>query len=88
MFLATIHIRDSENPDTPSPVRGVRRDLTQSQVYLGLLDTRDQRKQVVIRAYLTATAEQHDAVLADFQAFVRTVRPHTEQWSTIHRRFF
>ncbi|MEU6596896.1 hypothetical protein [Streptomyces flaveolus] len=60
-------------------VRGVRRDLAQSQVYLGLLDTRDQRKQVVIRAYLTATAEQHDAVLADFQAFVRTVRPDTEQ---------
>ncbi|MET7635708.1 hypothetical protein [Streptomyces sp. NPDC005078] len=35
----------------------------------------DPDKRVVIRLALTATAAQHDAVLADFQDFVRTVRP-------------
>ncbi|MFI1105267.1 hypothetical protein [Streptomyces melanogenes] len=52
-----------------------RRDLVQSQVYLPLVDTEDPRRRAVIRLALTATAAQHDAVLTDFQDFVRTVRP-------------
>ncbi|MER6028707.1 hypothetical protein [Streptomyces sp. NPDC001851] len=56
-------------------VGGARRGLVQSQVYLALLDAEDPSKRAVIRAYLTATAAQHDAVLADFQEFIRTVRP-------------
>ncbi|MFE1860811.1 hypothetical protein [Streptomyces anandii] len=56
---------------------GRRRDLVQSQVYLCLLDVEDPRKRAVIRLALTATAPQHDAVLEEFQAFVRTVRPDT-----------
>lgn len=54
---------------------GLRRDLIQSQVFLSLLDTEHPGEQVVIRSYLTSTAAQHDAVLQDFQKFVRTVRP-------------
>ncbi|MEV0094781.1 hypothetical protein [Streptomyces sp. NPDC050738] len=56
-------------------VAGARRDLLQSQVYLSMLDVADQRRRAVIRLVLTATASQHPAVLADFQDFVRTVRP-------------
>ncbi|MFE9839113.1 hypothetical protein ACFYP4_28850 [Streptomyces sp. NPDC005551] len=59
-------------------IDGVRRDLVQSQVYLFLSDVEDPEKRAVIRLVLTATAAQHDAVLGDFQYFVRTVRPDTE----------
>ncbi|WP_411148598.1 hypothetical protein [Streptomyces sp. A30] len=55
-------------------VDGARRDLVQSQVYLSLSDVEDPHKRAVIRLALTATAAQHDAVLDDFQDFVRTVR--------------
>jgi hypothetical protein len=54
-----------------------RRDLVQSQVYLSVVDIQDSRKRAMIRLALTATAAQHDAVLGDFQDFLRTVRPDT-----------
>ncbi|MCY0926796.1 hypothetical protein OTB20_11390 [Streptomyces sp. H27-H1] len=56
---------------------GVRRELVQSHVYLSMLDVGDPRKRAVIRMVLTATAEQHDSVLGDFQEFLRTVGPDT-----------
>jgi hypothetical protein len=56
---------------------GTRRDLVQSQVYLSLSDVADPHRRAVIRLALTATAAQHDAVLGDFQDFLRTVRPDT-----------
>ncbi|WP_329527144.1 hypothetical protein [Streptomyces sp. NBC_01462] len=58
-------------------VDGARCDLVQSQVYLSLSDAEDPHKRAAIRLALTATAAQHDAVLGDFQDFVRTVRPDT-----------
>jgi hypothetical protein len=61
-----------------SVVDGTRRDLVQSQVYLSLSDIEDPHRHAVIRLVLTATAAQYDAVLGDFQDFVRTVRPDTE----------
>ncbi|MFI5684793.1 hypothetical protein [Streptomyces sp. NPDC051636] len=54
-----------------------RRDLVQSQVYLSLVDVQDPHRRAMIRLALTATAAQHDAVLEDFQDFIRTVRPDT-----------
>ncbi|GGP59244.1 hypothetical protein [Streptomyces abikoensis] len=54
-----------------------RRELVQSQVYLSMLDVADSRERAVVRLALTATVAQHDAVLGDFQDFVRTVRPDT-----------
>ncbi|CAM5234873.1 MULTISPECIES: hypothetical protein [Streptomyces] len=57
---------------------GVPRDLVQAQVYLSLLDVVDPRRRAVVRLVLTATAAQFPEVLADFQDFVRTVRPDTE----------
>jgi hypothetical protein len=56
-------------------VGGALRDLVQTQVYLSLLDLLDPHKRAVIRLVLTSTTAQHPAVLSDFQAFVRTVRP-------------
>ncbi|MFI9065656.1 hypothetical protein ACIGQE_27975 [Streptomyces sp. NPDC053429] len=51
------------------------RDLIQSQVYLCLQDVADPHKRAVIQLTLTSTAAQHDLVLAEFQEFVRTLRP-------------
>ncbi|WP_320777248.1 hypothetical protein [Streptomyces sp. CRN 30] len=56
-------------------VGGVQRDLTQSQVYLSMLDVADTRKRAVVRLILAATALQHASVLRDFQDFIHTVRP-------------
>ncbi|MEU0148438.1 hypothetical protein ABZ119_21110 [Streptomyces sp. NPDC006288] len=58
-------------------VGDTRRDLIQSQVFLSFSDVRDPRRRAVIRLALTATAAQHEAVLGDYQDFVRTVRPDT-----------
>jgi hypothetical protein len=56
-------------------VAGVPRDLVQTQVYVGMLDTADPGRRVVIRLVLTATRAQQAAVIGDFEAFVRSVRP-------------
>ena len=61
-----------------TPVDGADLDLLQSQVYLSMLDSRDPAKRAVIRLVLTATAEQHQAALPDFQWLVSTVRPDEE----------
>ncbi|CAM5529002.1 hypothetical protein [Streptomyces abikoensis] len=55
-------------------VGDARLDLVQSQVYLSVQDVADSRRRAVVRLALTATAVQHDIVLADFQDFLRTVR--------------
>ncbi|WJV48135.1 hypothetical protein [Streptomyces flavofungini] len=57
-------------------VNGVRRELTQSQVYLSLLDVRAPGRRTVVRLILTATTAQHDDVLEDFRDIVATVRPN------------
>ncbi|GAA2220411.1 hypothetical protein [Streptomyces nogalater] len=84
--VAVVSRRETGTEDAPAltqrlafsaVVDGVRRDLVQSQVHLGLLDTGNPHRQAVIRAYLTATTTQHDAVLPDFQEFVRSIRPDT-----------
>lgn len=62
-------------------VKGAYLDLVQAQAYLSLLDVTDPARRVVIRLVLTATAAQFPEVLEDFQDFVRTVRPDTEQSS-------
>ncbi|WP_217239996.1 hypothetical protein [Streptomyces sp. AC555_RSS877] len=84
--VVVAHRREVGSADAPAltqrltfstVIDGVRRDLVQSQVYLSLSDIEDSHKRAVIRLSLTATAAQHDAVLGDFQDFVRTVRPDT-----------
>ncbi|MFI5641733.1 hypothetical protein ACIA8H_30515 [Streptomyces goshikiensis] len=84
--VTVAHRREVGSADAPAltqrlvfsaEVGGARRDLVQSQVYLSVLDVEDPGERAVIRLVLTATPAQHEAVLADFQDLVRTVRPST-----------
>ncbi|MGW0882240.1 hypothetical protein [Streptomyces sp. NPDC002671] len=60
-------------------VNAVRHELVQSQVYLSLPDATDPRKCAVVKMALTATTAQHNALLGDFQEFVRMVRPKPKE---------
>ncbi|MDX3538634.1 hypothetical protein PV721_30690 [Streptomyces sp. MB09-01] len=82
--VAVVHRREVGFADAPAlgqrlsfsaAADGTRRELVQSQAYLTVVDTEDPRKRAMIRLALTATADQHDRVLEDFQDFVRSVRP-------------
>ena len=84
--VVVTHRREVGSADAPAlsqhlafstVIDGARRDLVQSQVYLSLSDLGDPHKSAAIRLALTASAAQHDAVLGDFQNFLRTIRPDT-----------
>jgi len=81
-----VHVRDRVevgSPDTPGITQvldigvGVSQQLVQCQVYVSMHDERDRRRRAVIELVLTCTPDQLDHVFADFQNFVRTVRPAT-----------
>jgi hypothetical protein len=84
-MTATVDRRDefgeSDAPGLTQLVRireridGVERSLAQCQVYLAMFDVDDERKRVVVQLALTATEEQLDEVVPDFQRFVSSVRP-------------
>lgn len=74
------------DPDAPGLTQLVRiRDridgtdwsLAQCQVYFSMSDVDDERKRVILQLALTATEEQLDGVIRDFQWFVSTVRPES-----------
>lgn len=78
--------REAGTPEVPALTQqlsftavsgGVRHALLQTQVYLAMTDVGDPHRRAVIRLALTATAAQHDEVLAGFQDVVRSVRPDT-----------
>ncbi|MEU3772330.1 hypothetical protein AB0F11_03755 [Streptomyces sp. NPDC032472] len=84
--VALVGRREIGSPEAPgltqrlalsAVVAGAARDLAQTQVYMTIVDAVDPHKRAMIRTVLTATAAQHDSVLPDFQAFLRTVRPDT-----------
>lgn len=54
---------------------GVSQRLVQCQVYVSMRDEQDSSRRAVIELVLTCTPEQLEQVFADFQGFVRTVRP-------------
>ncbi|MQA61598.1 MAG: hypothetical protein GEU86_08880 [Actinophytocola sp.] len=54
---------------------GETHQLMQCQVYLDLQDQADEAKRAVIELGLTATANQIESLVGDFQSFVRTVAP-------------
>jgi hypothetical protein len=81
-----VHVRDRVevgSPDSPGITQvldidvGVSQRLVQCQVYVSMQDVHDRRKRAVIELVLTCTPDQLDNVFADFQNFVRTVRPAT-----------
>lgn len=55
--------------------QGEVHQLIQCQAYLDLKDAADPAKRVVIELGLTATANQIESLVGDFQSFVRTVKP-------------
>ncbi|MEU9477389.1 hypothetical protein [Streptomyces sp. NPDC048191] len=60
-------------------LRGEPLELLQSQVYLGMEDVRNPAERAVLEFVLTAKPTQLDAVIGDFQAFLRTVHPADEE---------
>ena len=58
-----------------APVDGRPVDLVQLQVFLAMADVRDQRRRAVLEIVLSATPEQFEGLVGDFQAFLKTIRP-------------
>lgn len=56
-------------------VDGTERRLIQVQVFLSLLDAHDPRRRAVIKLTFTATADQFERLVDEFQQFLSTVRP-------------
>jgi hypothetical protein len=59
-------------------LRGRPQDIVQLQVYVGMRDTRDGQRQAVLHVALTATPDQFEQVIDNFQQFVSTIRPSQE----------
>jgi hypothetical protein len=70
-----------ENPGLTQAVRtsvqlnGRPREVVQLQVFLGMRDVRGEQRRAVLHIVLTATPEQFEQVIGDFQKFLATVRP-------------
>lgn len=59
-------------------LRGEPVELCQSQVYLGMEDVRNPAQRAVIELVLTATPNQLDELIGDYEEFLRTVEPADE----------
>jgi hypothetical protein len=74
----------AENPGLTQAVRmsvelnGHPEDIVQYQVYVGMRDLHDERRQVVLHVVLSSTPDQFDWVVGDFQQFISTIRPTGE----------
>ncbi|MCE6993986.1 hypothetical protein LZG04_04040 [Saccharothrix sp. S26] len=58
-----------------APIDGRPVELVQLQVFLALADVRDERRRAVLEIVLSATPEQFEDLVGDFQAFLKTIRP-------------
>ncbi|MEU4741381.1 hypothetical protein AB0G02_13085 [Actinosynnema sp. NPDC023658] len=58
-----------------APIGGRPVDLVQLQVFLAMPDVRDERRRAVLEIVLSATPEQFEDLVGDFQAFLKTIRP-------------
>jgi hypothetical protein len=56
-------------------LRGRPLDVAQLQVFLGMRDVRDPRRQTVLHIVLSATPDRFEAVIGEFQRFIATIRP-------------
>lgn len=56
-------------------IAGKARDLVQCQVYLSVQDAEEPARRAIVELVLTATPNQLNTVVGDFQQFVSTVRP-------------
>jgi hypothetical protein len=76
------------SPTSPGLTQAVRmsvelhgrvRDIAQLQVYVGMRDVRDGRRQAVLHVSLTATPDQFAQVVDSFLQFISTIRPSQER---------
>jgi hypothetical protein len=58
-----------------APIQGRPVELVQLQVFLAMADVRDERRRAVLEIVLSATPEQFEHLVGDFQAFLKTIRP-------------
>ncbi|WP_158851956.1 hypothetical protein [Saccharothrix deserti] len=58
-----------------APINGRPVELVQLQVFLAMPDVRDERRRAVLEIVLSATPEQFENLVGDFQAFLKTIRP-------------
>ncbi|WP_410659649.1 hypothetical protein [Amycolatopsis sp. lyj-112] len=74
-------VGSAENPGLTQAVRfsieiGERPvELTQLQVYIAMQDAEDERRRTVLQVVLSATPEQFEQLVGDFQKFLETIRP-------------
>ncbi|WP_447003503.1 hypothetical protein ACRAKI_28105 [Saccharothrix isguenensis] len=57
------------------PIGGRPVELLQLQVFLAMPDVRDENRRAVLEIVLSATPEQFEDLVGDFQAFLKTIRP-------------
>jgi hypothetical protein len=57
------------------PIDGRPVELVQLQVFLAMPDVRDKSRRAVLEIVLSATPEQFEDLVDDFQAFLKTIRP-------------
>lgn len=57
------------------PVDGKPTGVVQLQVFLAMPDVRDERRRAVLEIVLSATPDQFEQLVDDFQAFLKTIRP-------------
>jgi hypothetical protein len=74
-------VGSAANPGLTQAVRmtvdlhGRPQDLAQLQVFLGMRNTLDAHEQAVLHIVLSATPDQFDDVVGDFQQFIASIRP-------------
>lgn len=83
-FVQVLERREVGGPGTPGVIQvvkvivdreGTAQRLIQTQVFLSMSEVDDPGKRAVVTIQLTATPGQFPAVVGDFEAFLRTVRP-------------
>lgn len=57
------------------PIDGRPVELVQLQVFLAMPDVRDESRRAVLEIVLSATPEQFEDLVGDFQSFLETIRP-------------
>jgi hypothetical protein len=74
-------VGSAENPGLTQAVRlsveidGEPKELVQLQVYIAMRDVEDDRRRTVLQVVLSATPDQFEQLIGDFQKFLETIRP-------------
>ena len=56
-------------------LNGRPKDVVQLQVFIGMQDVHDPRREAVLHIVLSATPDRFEVVIGEFQQFISTIRP-------------